>query len=129
MPGKSRVPETAIDLDIFDPEVVERIEQTEQEEVGVQQDAAQAYLRRRRQAYVAVFSPGMRERADIDIVLADLMYFCRATKPAFDKRDGIHADTLMKIKEGRREVFQRIKDFSLLDFDALLMMYTEATTK
>lgn len=129
MAGKIRAPEAAIDLDMFDPEVIERVEQVEQQEAGIQQDVAQTYLRRRKQAYAAVFSPGMRDKGDIDIVLADLMYFCRATKPAFDTRDGIHADTLMKIKEGRREVFQRIKDFSLLDFDALLMMYTEAVTK
>lgn len=117
------------DPDFFDPQVVERLE--EQDEAFVDTAAARVrdMLVRRKQAYAAVFTEGNRTQADIDIVLADLGFFCKQWTTPFSLRDGIHADTLMKMKEGRREVFQRIKDFSLLDGDTLFIKYTEAATK
>lgn len=117
------------DFDEFDPLQVERLAHTVEEDIKQEEDKTLSYLRRRKQAYARVFTPGERTKEDIDIVLADLMWFCRVTKPTFDPRDGANADTLSRIKEGRREAFMRIREFSALDFDALILMYTDATTK
>jgi len=115
--------------DSFDPVVLEQQEKTIAQQAQYEEDKVVRLLRRRKEAYAAVFKEGNRSQADIDIVLFDLMYFCRATVPSFDLNDGIHADILSRIKEGRREVFLRVRDFASLDFDALLIKYTNALTK
>lgn len=115
--------------DEFDPQEVAKYAAEREAEDESQEDKVVAYLRRRVVAYKQVFSAGERTKADIDIVLADLMWFCRATRPTYDIKDGPHADVLSRMKEGRREAFYRIKEYTALDFDALLVMYTNATTK
>jgi len=117
------------DIDDFDPQDVERYAAELEREGEVVEDATVAYMRRRKLAYANVFTAGERTQGDIDIVLADLMWFCRARSNTFDPREGAHADRLSFMKEGRREVFYRIKDFSALDFDTILKMYTDAVTK
>jgi hypothetical protein len=119
----------AEDFDRFDPQDLDRAQAAFEEQKEQDEDTVKRVLERRRKAYAAVFSEGHREQSDIDIVLADLMWFCRVRAPSYDIRDGIHAEELSKRKEGRREVFNRIEDFARLDFDALLLMYTDATTK
>ena len=117
------------DIDQFDPADLDKaMAEFEQSKDG-DTDVVRQLLERRRLAYTAVFTAGTRNQSDIDFVLKDLAWFCRAFAPTFDKNDGPHADTLMKIKEGRREVHSRIKDFSSLDFDAIFLKYTDATTK
>lgn len=86
-----------------------------------------AYLDRRALAYRRVFTPGTSDQEDIDIVLNDLMYFCKFRVSTFNVEDGAHALTLMHMKEGRREVMQRIIDHSRLSVDALVSKYTDAT--
>lgn len=121
--------EGAEGVDMFDPKDLDEA-QAKFEEKNKKKDAvALELLERRRRAYAAVFTPGPRTQDDIDIVLTDLMWFCRVRTPTYDIKDGIHAEELSKRKEGRREVFNRIEDFSRLDHDALLLMYTDATTK
>ena len=115
--------------DEFDPAELEKAVEQFDDLTKEDSDHVRDLLERRRQAYSRVFTAGTRDQADIDIVLADLAWFCRAFAPTFDKNDGVHADILMKIKEGRREVHSRIKDFSGLDSDAILLKYTDATTK
>lgn len=122
-------PTDIIDTDPFDPELVERYEQELQKQVEDAPNDATALLTRRNEAYTRVFTAGERSQADIDIVVADLMWFCKMTIPTYDIRDGVHAEELSKRKEGRREVFQRIFNFSRLKVEALLLMYTDATTK
>ena len=122
-------PTDVVGLDIFDPEVLEAADQAQAVAVEADEQTVQNYLERRRVAYVNVFKEGHRTQADIDIVLNDLMRFCRAGTSTFDLRDGIHADTLMKIKEGRREVHSRIVDFTRLRIDDLIVKYTDALTK
>lgn len=118
-----------VDGDPFDPQYVAAVE-AEQKKAGENTDAeARALLVRRKTAYANVFKAGKRDGADVDIVLNDLMYFCKVWVPTYDRRDGAQAAELSLIKEGRREVFQRIKDFSCLDADTLLLKYTDATTK
>ena len=116
-------------IDMFDPADLDKAMAKFEQEKDGDSDTIKQALERRRLAYKAVFTAGNRTQDDINIVLTDLAWFCRAFTPTFDKNDGLHADTLMKIKEGRREVHSRIKDFSCLGFDALLLKYTDAITK
>lgn len=125
----STEPTDFIDADTFDPEVIAKHENDLKRAEDLSEAQARAMLNRRKEAYARVFTPGKREQADIDIVLNDLMWFCKVWVPTYDIKDGQHAEELSKRKEGRREVFHRIKDFSRLDSDALLLKYTDATTK
>lgn len=115
--------------DPFDPRELEKFEREFKDREAAASDPVKQLLVRRRQAYVRVFTEGQREQADIDIVLNDLQYFCKTWVPTYDVKDGQHAEELSKRKEGRREVFNRIKDFSLLDSDALFLKYTNAITQ
>lgn len=121
--------EGAEGADPFDPADLDRAMEEFENVKDEDEDKIRRQLERRRLAYTNVFTAGQRSQGDIDIVLADLMWFCRARLPTYDIKDGIHAEELAKRKEGRREVFNRIEDFARLDFDALLLMYTNATTK
>lgn len=116
-------------FDAFDPAQLEMAEAKAKETTNVTDDVVKDYLARRKKAYSAVFSKGHTEQDDIDFVLNDLARFCRAFAPKFDVRDGEHADTLMKIKEGRAEVYQRIADHACLSSDALFLKYTNAQSK
>lgn len=118
-----------IDADHFDPEVLAAAEAAQQRAEAAPLQNAKALLAARARAYKAVFTEGKRTQDEIDIVLIDLMWFCKMWIPSYDIRDGEHASELAKRKDGRREVFTRIKDFTRLDPDALLMKYTDATTK
>lgn len=118
-----------IEQDPFDPELLDKYEAAIKKQESEAPEDAIAMLERRRRAYARVFTPGERDQGDIDTVLADLMWFCKTWVPTYDIRDGIHAERLSFSKEGRREVFQRIKHFSRLGSDALLLLYTDVTTK
>lgn len=122
-------PEDFIDHDPFDPAMLDQFEEALKAKDETAPDEAKQMLERRRLAYTRVFTPGDRSQGDIDLVLADLMWFCRMTQPTYDLRDGEHADELSKRKEGRREVFHRIFHFARLRLESLLLMYTDATTK
>lgn len=122
-------PTDIIETDPFDPAVLEEYENAIAKELGAAPDDAKALIEKRRRAYENVFSKGETTQEALDIVLADLMWFCKVRIPSYDIRDGMHAEELSKRKEGRREVFHRIQDFSRLGTDALLLMYTDATTK
>lgn len=116
-------------IDTFDPADLERAEERSKKDVDVSTDQVRELLARRRKAYSAVFSKGHTEQEDIDFVLNDLARFSRAFSPTFDPRDGEHAEVLMHIKEGRREVFQRISDYARLSGDTLFIKYTDAQYK
>lgn len=119
-------PSELLETDPFDPAVLDAHAKAVQEKEGSSDAEVRQWLERRRIAYARVFTPGEREQGDIDIVLTDLMWFCKQWVSTYDIKDGIHADVLDKMKQGRREVFQRIKDFSRLDSDMLLLKYTDA---
>lgn len=133
MSSKKSVPATADEFidgaDPFDPMIVDEYEGRQRAEVKTNDVVAKAMLSRRGEAYRRVFTAGERSQADIDVVLADLMWFCRADGPTFDRGDGQHAEVMSRFKEGRREVFTRIKHHTRLDADTLLLMYTDALTK
>lgn len=113
-----------IDADPFDPAVVELYEQQQAKAQDITNHAPKAMLNRRRVAYANVFSRGPTSQEDLDIVFADLAHFCRAFKPTFDVNDGVHAETLDKMKQGRREVYQRIFDHVSLSEETLFLKYT-----
>lgn len=112
--------------DPFDPAALEAYEANADKPTEEKDNAVIKMLARRKEAYARTFTPGAATQDDINIVLADLMYFCRARQASFNPNDGQHAETLAKMKDGRREVFHRIQDFARLDLDTLLLMYTDA---
>lgn len=118
-----------VEHDPFDPAMLEQFEQALKDKQEEAPDEAKQMLELRRQAYTRVFTPGVRTQGDIDIVLADLAWFCCMTRNTYDIRDGEHAEALSKRKEGRREVFNRVFNFARLKLEPLLLMYTDATTK
>lgn len=112
--------------DPFDPAALEAYEAEQDKPTEEHSNKITQMIERRRQAYARVFTAGERGQEDIDIVLADMMYFCRVKNPSYDIRDGQHAERLAHMKDGRREVFMRIYDFARLRLDTLLLMYTDA---
>lgn len=118
-----------IEQDPFDPELQAKYEEAMQKHGEEAPESANAIIERRRQAYARVFAPGAATQADIDIVLIDLAWFCKAYTPSYNVQEGEHAKHLAVMKDGRREVFYRILDFSRLSKDALFLKYTGATTQ
>lgn len=115
-----------IEADPFDTETIEREAAKLAAEEDKPVDQAREIITRRMVAYACVFTEGARTQDDIDIVLNDLQWFCRVWQPSYDIRDGQHAENLARQKDGRREVFLRIKDFSRLDSDTLMLKYAGA---
>lgn len=111
--------------DEFDPEYQIKVEQEAKEQNVSNSEAARKIVERRAVAYRRVFSEGERTQADIDIVLMDLAWFCKEYSPSINVLDGNMYDAFMKIKEGRREVFNRIKEHTLLREDTLFLKYYE----
>ena len=108
-----------IESDPFDPEVVRIAEDVRYETQAELEDELGRYVRRRHEAYARVF--GDRNNPDVLIVLQDLAGFCRAYEPTFDDNQ-----KRQDLKEGRREVYYRIADFTRLDHDTLYVKYTVA---
>ncbi len=111
-----------IEGDMFDPatarlEDIAVAERTEQQQITVEQ-----YLRRRQQAYASVFSNAPAE--DIEFVMLDLAFFCRAYTSTYDD-----VPTRAALKEGRREVYNRIMDHTLLDHNTLFVKYNSSNPK
>ena len=71
------------------------------------------FLRSRRRAYCQTFLSGTGQ-----IVLNDLIKFCRANETCFDPDPRIHA-----VLEGRREVFLRIQQHLNLTPEQLFTLY------
>lgn len=109
--------------DEFDPQVLAdkeaRIEELEESDGAYVREL----LNKRMRAYKNVFSAGKTTQGDLDIVMLDLAFFCRNFSPTLNVNDGALAQLLMNVKEGRREVFGRISDFSKLDENALFIKY------
>lgn len=113
-----------ITSDPFDPNVAVAAENQAYEAVTGNDEKVAEYVRRRKIAYTAVFGGGGSE-ADVEFVMLDLAAFCRAYRPTFHPTNPKVQDLL----EGRREVFQRIMDFTRLSHDTLYLKYTDAQTK
>jgi hypothetical protein len=73
-------------------------------------DDAKALLHSKKRAYETVFNDGI----DAQIVLKDLIQFCRANQTTFHEDPRLHA-----LIEGRREVWLRIQKYLNLTPDEL----------
>jgi len=76
-------------------------------------------IRARKGAYSRLFK-GVPTPGDLAYVLEDLRAFCRGDQAAYDPDRRVN-DILI----GRQEVFYRIRDFTELSLDDLVMRYTE----
>lgn len=116
MSDKFVEPDPFFDADPFDPYA-----EIEREAVKAQQpsddETKRARLDARRRAYSRVFS-GKGDEADVEAVMLDLAWFCRAFTTTFHPDPRAHA-----LGEGRREVFLRIADHVGLDIDTLFVKY------
>lgn len=114
-----------IDGDMFDPEVAVKAENIRYESQTENDDQLAAYIRRRQSAYKNVFSIGETNADDLEFVMLDMAAFCRAYTPTFHPTNTKIQDLL----EGRREVYQRIMDYTRLSHDTLFVKYTDAQHK
>lgn len=106
--------------DEFDPEVAQRAEDAIYENKLSQDDAVVAHLRRSKEAYTRLFVSGNATQDDVDFVMRDLAWFCKAYDPQW------HSDQRMQDRfVARREVFQRIVEYTRLDSDTLVKRYIE----
>lgn len=106
--------------DEFDPEVAQRAEDAVYENKLSQDDAVVAHLRRSKEAYTRLFAGGNATKDDVDFVMRDLAWFCKAHDPQW------HSDPRMQDRfVARREVFQRIVEYTSLDSDTLAKRYIE----
>jgi len=106
--------------DEFDPEVAQRAEDAIYENKLSQDDAVVAHLRRSKEAYVRLFAGGNATKDDVDFVMRDLAWFCKAFDPQW------HIDPRMQDRfVARREVFQRIVEYTSLDSETLAKRYIE----
>ncbi len=111
-----------IDSDPFDPELATQAENAEYDNKTDVSDAVAAFMRRRQSAYKAVFEAGTASKDDLQFVMLDLAHFCRAYRPTFHPTN----QKVQDLQEGRREVYQRIMDFTRLSHDTLMLLYTDA---
>lgn len=114
-----------VDGDPFDPEVARLAEDKAYETTTDRNEEVDAYIRRRKVAYAAVFSTGETSKDDLEFVMLDLAAFCRAYTPTFHPTN----QKIQDLQEGRREVFQRIMDYTRLPHDTLYIKYTDAAMK
>ena len=110
-------------VDIFDPRELEQLENRAAERREELTDNDQVYLRNQRAAYKEVFTPGETTQEALDFVLRDLAMFCRAYAPTFDLNQ-----KLQDLKEGRREVYMRIMDHTVLTHEEQYRKYVNAQT-
>ena len=118
-----------IEPDEFDPDDVERAERDLKKLDEADEQQIKDMLYKRKQMYGEVFSKGHTSQEAIDFVLNDLAWFCRAFTPSFNPNDGPHAETLAKMKDGRREAYMRIRDNASLSLDTLYLKYSDALSK
>lgn len=105
---------------MFDPEEAQRAEDAAYEEKVSEDDAVMAHLRRSKEAYSRVFVSGNATPDDVDFVMRDLGWFCKAHDPQW------HSDPRMQDRfVARREVYQRIVEYTCLDHSTLAKRYIE----
>ncbi|WP_414464365.1 hypothetical protein [Hyphomicrobium sp. DY-1] len=80
--------------------------------------ATKQFLQQRRVAYARLFGMGEPTDKDIEVVMDDLAKFCRAFETTFHADPRMHA-----VLEGRREVFLRILEHSMIPFEELFNRY------
>lgn len=109
-----------IEGDPFDPEVAKRAEDAEYENKLSEDEEVAAHLRRSKEAYSRVFVSGNATKDDVDFVMRDLAWFCKAYDPLWSN-DQRKQDRFV----ARREVYQRIVEYTSLDHTTLVKRYIE----
>tara|TARA_R100000687_G_scaffold79302_1_gene73442 strand:+ start:1138 stop:1491 length:354 start_codon:yes stop_codon:yes gene_type:complete len=112
-----------VEGDLFDPEVAVRAEEALYNRARSQDDAVAAHLRRSKEAYSRVFVGGNATPDDVDFVMRDLAWFCKAYDPQWQD-DPRAQDRFV----ARREVYQRIVEYTRLEHDTLVKRYIETQT-
>lgn len=108
------------DPDLFDPVVAARVEDAAYDKAKDADAAVAAHLRRSQSAYRAVFVAGNATPGDVDFVMRDLMWFAKVDQHFFN-------DTrLQDVYIGRKQVIQRIVEYTRFDHDTLVKRYVEA---
>lgn len=106
--------------DEFDPEVAQRVENAEYESQVEDDSAVVAHVQRTKEVYTRLFVNGNATPDDVDFVMRDLAWFTKAHDPQW------HPDPRMQDRfVARREVYQRILEYSRLDSDTLAKRYIE----
>lgn len=109
--------------DEFDPIVAQRSEDVKYERQQEHDAAVVAHLARTEQAYRAVFIAGNASPDDVDFVMRDLSWFSKIDTHYFpDTR-------LQDVYIGRKQVMQRIMEYTRLDHDTLVKRYIETQTR
>ena len=107
-------------IDVYDPSLAQHVEDERNKEVEASEDDVRKHLRRTMQAYRSVFVAGNASPSDVEFVMKDLAWFCKAYDPLW-QTDPRMQDRFV----ARREVFQRIMEYTRLDHDTLAKMYIE----
>lgn len=105
-----------VEPDMFDPELAQLAEKNKAEIAAEHLSDVEQFLRNRQRAYADVF--GNADPGSLAFVMADLAWFCRAYGTTYDDIPG-----RMALQEGRREVYNRIMDHTLLDHNTLFVKY------
>lgn len=108
---------------LLDPEEEQRAARDTEEAVNLVTHEAQEELDRVALAYRRVFA-GKAQQGDADKLSSDLAVFCSGYTSTYRDDPREHARM-----EGRREVFQRIMDFTRLDHDTIMRLYLSAYIK
>lgn len=109
-------------LDPFDPVQADKAEAEDYNQLIDTDAQLRQFIERRKSAYSAVF--GGKDDPNVQFVMEDLAYFCKAFHPPFDP-DPRKQD----VKIGRMDVFFRIFEHTRLSVDTLYLRYTDALTK
>lgn len=109
-----------IEGDEFDPEVAQRAEDAVYDTQIDSDTAVAAHLQRSKQAYSRVFVEGNASPSDIDFVMRDMAWFCKAYDPQWQSDPRLQ-DRFV----ARREVYQRIMEYTRLDHGTLMKRYIE----
>lgn len=102
----------------FDPLAAAAQERQKLELIEKEEDAVFVHLRRTKQAYASVFG-GDASEDDVQFVLRDLAWFCKAYDSVFDPVNPRMQEHIV----GRQSVFLRIKEYTQLDTDTLMKRY------
>lgn len=109
-----------VDGDPFNPDVAMRAEVAVYERKTELDEIVAAHIRRSKEAYARVFVTGNANSDDVDFVMRDLAWFCKAYDPQW-QNDPRMQDRFV----ARREVYQRIVEYTRLDHDTLVKRYAE----
>ena len=110
--------------DEFDPVVAQRAEDAVYENKLSSDELLQAHVRRSKEAYSRVFVSGNATEDDVDFVMRDMAWFCKAYDTLWQD-DPRMQDRFV----GRREVYQRIVEYTRLDHDTLVKRYLETQNR